>query len=481
MKLHMLPRIVVASLLLGASVVLGARLGAMGEDPPLRLQYVVTVVPEGDFEVEARISGMDARDSRLRLLDGWGVLQGQGGHIAGLSVTDTLGSVLSARQSRSEGTVFWEMKEPPPVAVLRYRVKPYDPDLSPEASFAGRRRFVALGYSIFVMPEEVRQFERMPITVRFEVPEGWPVWASWPGGPGAWLPQTPHDLWSGVAAGGSFHASRMGNESVAVTVLTESGISRVMGTTIANRLLPVLREMHDLFGGSPRGETLDVLALYRTQAPRRRLSLMSGNSEESAFLCLATPDRYRDADQLTLLAAHECLHFYLGGAVTASPEPPFRNTPDLIWLMEGVTEYLAHKLMKKTGVLTREQFHAVCREKDLRYRDTPGWDALTLADAARDMDDMSVYSLVYTKGFLVGYLLDREMSRRSGPEAFENALRVLFRDHNFYHDGAVLEPGDVRGVFEAASPGAGLLIDRYAMGSGRLPALEPDIAGNRAP
>ena len=166
---------------------------------------------------------------------------------------------------------FWELEDPPPLTVLRYRVKPYDPDRSPEASFADRRRFVALGYSMFIMPEEVRQFETLPIRVTLDAPEGWPTWASWPGGPGRWMPRTPHDLWSGVAAGGSFHPSRMGNESVAVTVLTESGISGIMGTTIANRLLPVLREMHDLFGASPRGETLRVLALYRTQTPRKRL------------------------------------------------------------------------------------------------------------------------------------------------------------------------------------------------------------------
>ena len=70
------------------------------------------------------------------------------------------------------------------------------------------------------------------------------------------------------------------------------------------------------------------------------------------------------------------------------------------------------------------------------------------------------------------------MELRSGPRSFENALRTLFQEHNFYRDGTVLEPEDVREVFESVCPGIGLFIDRYAMGTDRLPALEPDLAGN---
>ena len=47
-----------------------------------------------------------------------------------------------------------------------------------------------------------------------------------------------------------------------------------------------------------------------------------------------------------------------------------------------------------------------------------------LADAARRMEDMEVYSLVYSKGYLVGKLLDWELTRRCGPGTLEAVIRV---------------------------------------------------------
>jgi predicted metalloprotease with PDZ domain len=239
--------------------------------------------------------------------------------------------------------------------------------------------------------------------------------------------------------------------------------------------------MHDLFGAAPRGDSLRVLALYRTQPFRDGRSLMSGNSEEGAFLCLATPDRFRNADQMTILAAHECLHFYLGGAITACPEPPFRNTPDLIWFMEGVTEYLSYRLLERAGLLDSQDIADIAVGKEREYRDTRGWRGLTLADAARRMEDITIYSLVYTRGFLVGFLLDQEMTRRSGPGSFDRALRTLFEKHNFYRDGKVVTAEEVRRIFDAESPGAGNLIARFAESSEPIPRLRVETASLGAP
>jgi predicted metalloprotease with PDZ domain len=258
-------------------------------------------------------------------------------------------------------------------------------------------------------------------------------------------------------------------EATSVTVLTEKLLGSTTGLGIANRLFPVLREMHGLFGAPPRGDSLDVLAVFRSQPIRNNLSLMSGNSEEGAFLCLATPDRYRDPDQLTILATHECLHFYLGGAITASPEPPYRNAPELVWLMEGVTEFLTFHLLERAGIISGAEQRRVVARKEKEYLSTRGWSAYTLADAARRMDRMEVYGLVYSKGFLVGRMLEERMREACGPDAFEGALRQLFEEYNAYRGGEAVTPEIVREVFETRCPGTGSWIDRYALGNERLP------------
>jgi predicted metalloprotease with PDZ domain len=478
MNRNIVAKVVLVSAGMGVALSLAAGFYAASSGRPVDLCYTVRVAPGEDFQVTLEARGLSKRRPRFRLLKGWGVLQSQDRHVQDLAARDVLGTPLPIQRADRDGVAIWELRQRGEDGiVLNYRVRPYASDLSAEASFADRRHFVILGYSLFLMPEELRQFQPVSIRVRVQGPENWPTWSSWPPrGESVWGPPTPHDLWSGVITGGRYRDSHLSAGSVSVTVLTESRIPGVLGLTMANRLLPVLREMHDLFGSSPRGDSLRVLALYRTQPSRKGRSVMSGNSEEGAFLCLATPDRFRDADDITVLAAHECLHFYLGGAITASPEPPFRNTPSLIWLLEGVTEYLSFKLMNQAGILSGRELAEVVARKDRDYRQTEGWDRLTLADAARRMEDLEVYSLVYTRGFLVGYLLDREMTRRAGPGAFERALRTLFENHNFYRQGTVVTPDDVRAVFEACSPGAGDLIARFADGNAELPGLRSETA-----
>jgi predicted metalloprotease with PDZ domain len=198
---------------------------------------------------------------------------------------------------------------------------------------------------------------------------------------------------------------------------------------------------------------------------------MTGNSEEGSFLCLASPDRYNNADPLTVLATHECLHFYLGGAIAASPEPPFRNSPDLIWLMEGITEYLTFKLLGNAGVLSPRDLSEIRVRKEKEFLDSPGASRYSLADAARRMGNLDIYSLVYSRGYLVGSLLDQGMTEHCGPGTFEAALRELFEEFSYYRTGEVVTPEMVREVFVSHCEIAGELIDRYA--DGRDPPLLP--------
>jgi predicted metalloprotease with PDZ domain len=214
---------------------------------------------------------------------------------------------------------------------------------------------------------------------------------------------------------------------------------------------------------------MDVLAVFRVLPPRDPVSVMTGNSEEGVFLCLASPDRYRQPDALTALAVHECLHFYLGGAVAASPEPPYRNAPDVIWLMEGMTEYLTYRLMAEADILGERSWEDIVRRKEHEYRAAVGARGLTLADAARRMDDPDVYSIVYSRGFLVSLLLDEEATRRCGPGALDLALRELFAAHSFYGGERAVSPDVVSEVFDRACPGLGELIETFAQGNTELP------------
>lgn len=440
-----------------------------GSNGDIALHYQVRVL-ESHFAVELTVTGSPGRRPELRLLDGWGLLQDMGSHIQDLTCEDGAGRVLPTQRFERDGEVVWKVTSRPRRGklVVRYRVAAYEPTVSPEASFIGDRRFLALGYSLFLLPAGLAHNEPVEAKVTLDPGDLKPVWSSWTAGGGE-SPSTPHDLWSGVLAGGDYGHARLGSPPVTVTVLTGGGITAATGLSIANRLLPVLKETERFFGGPPRGDELHVLAVYRSFPDYGRQSILSGTSEENAFLCLATPDRFQDVEPLTALAAHECLHFYLGGAISADPVPPFRNAPEMAWLMEGMTEYLTYRLMAAAGTITPRRVRAVEAHKHAKYRSTPGWEELTVADAAARMHDLNVYGLVYSRGYLAAKLVAESLDA-CGEHGTRDLLRELFKEHNFYRQDPPVTVQALRDRMRRRCPQAWEVAAAYALGNEKLPA-----------
>lgn len=233
------------------------------------LEYRVRPAPGEGFDVVLHASGLGGAHRGFRLLDGWGLLQDQSGHVEGLSATDPSGRPIAVTAETESGTARWHLAGSPREAVLRYRVRSYEPDVSAEASFVDRSRLVILGYSLFLLPLRIDHYAPLDVTVRVEPLPGSSLWSSWPDEGGAYRPGTAHDLWSGVVAGGDFASTRLARGPVTVTVLTEASAPGRTGLTIANRLLPVLGRMVDFFGAPPR-ETPSPSSRSTAPDPRRR-------------------------------------------------------------------------------------------------------------------------------------------------------------------------------------------------------------------
>lgn len=445
------------------------------------LEYLLSLDPAEGIVVTCTARGLRDRNPEFQLLGDYGMLRDLPGHVEGLEARDGAGRALAVEPRRTSSQGLWRVRRRGADEItLRYRVRSYDPLVSPEATFVEPDRGLALGYSAFVAPTELTDYLPSRIRVRVAAPEGWPVWTSWGDGAGPHAPTTLHRLWSGGAAAGAYRESRLASGPARVVVLTEAHWTSVTGLTIANRLIPALRGMIALFGAPPYAEeTLDVLAVYRVAPPNPRQGKLIGVSEENAFFCLATPDRYEDLDELTALAVHECLHFYLGGAILPEPEPPYNNAPDLIWLTEGVTEYLTFRIMAEAGVLSPSAFSeiAVAKRRKMTVLEARG--TASMATAARLVHDPETYELIYTRGFFLGALLETWMDGRSGPGAFDGALRDLFVRYDFRRTARWVTPEDVESVFAARTPGADELIRRYGRGAEPLPGSETARANEK--
>jgi predicted metalloprotease with PDZ domain len=336
--------------------------------------------------------------------------------------------------------------------VLRYPVYGENPLSRADATFLDGARAVLVGRDVFVIPAGLDQAAPADITVDLRVAGGWPVWSTWGTGDSGLRPSTFEDLVNGFAAAGDFAERSLESGDARAVILVEGRGNGRTGLTVANRLLPVLRETVDLFGASPRGGRFEVLAVYRFHPRNDRRSTMFGVRKNRGFLCLASPDRYEDLRDITALAAHECLHAWLGGALRVAAEPPHANAPELIWFLEGLTEYLSWRLLRDAGVIDAAVYAEVAAAK--REKAAAVGPGLRLADAAERMADVRIYELVYTRGFLVAELLQSRMDESCGPGAFDEALRDLFRSHNTHETGTWLSAEVVREAFGGHCPAA---------------------------
>ena len=440
------------------------------------LSYRVRAVPQQGFEVELTVHGMVGDRPYLRMLSGWGLVQDQPGHVVGHEAWDDYGPLPMTRENDSEES-YWQLERKPEGDLhVRYRVKNQPAEIAPHASFTGRDHMLLLGYSLFLLPGEIDHFAPLSATVSVELPERWNTWSSWPHESQVFAPSTAHELWSLVIAGGNYRPAQLASGRVDATVLTEGQGNSTLGLHILNRLFPVLREMETLFGAPPKGDQLRVLAVFRELPVQGTKSILMGTSETGSFLCLATPDRYRTPDDLTALAVHECLHFYLGGAVTASPEPPFRNAPEMAWLMEGVVESVAFRLMERAGVLSPDQARAITQDKLQKLTRSPRTQGMSLAEAARAMDDLELYTLVYNRGYLFARLLEEHMDRTCGDGSFDTFLRRLFEEQGVAATQRAVTNKSVAKLLDEVCPGSFALVEDYAFTGRALPALANEPA-----
>lgn len=108
----------------------------------------------------------------------------------------------------------------------------------------------------------------------------------------------------------------------------------------------------------------------------------------------------------TQVAVHELLHAADNDREMAS---------ELRWFEEGVTDYLAHRLLAEEHVITWDQFAATLAAICLEYEVSPRRDEQSLAWCGRAFfDDPEAASLVYGLGALIGAWLDLAMRDADG-------------------------------------------------------------------
>lgn len=190
-----------------------------------------------------------------------------------------------------------------------------------------------------------------------------------------------------------------------------------------------------------------------------------GGLEHRSSTCIAVPN----GNELNLddLAAHENFHSWNVKQIRPFVLGPFDYTgPDRtanLWWMEGVTDYYAKVMTYRSGLQDADWLLAEIRNQIGQLQNSRTRSQVTLEDCSRqcwENDGFGVGDLsYYTKGFLVGAILDASLrAQTDGKKSLDDVIRLLFNRYRLPNPG-LPEDGILQALNEVA--GKPLFNDLY--------------------
>ena len=160
------------------------------------------------------------------------------------------------------------------------------------------------------------------------------------------------------------------------------------------------------------------------------------------------------------LVAHEFFHLWNVKRIRPDALGPFDYTKEnytkLLWVAEGITDYYAPLTVRRAGLITEEDYLQRVSRNIESLQTTPGRLLMSAEEASFDAwikyyrpDENAINSQVsyYTKGALVGLLLDLEIRKLSkGAKSLDDVMRYLYAE--FYKKNRNYTPEDFQRACE---------------------------------
>lgn len=281
------------------------------------------------------------------------------------------------------------------------------------------------------------------------VPAGWKVATGMrPAGRNRWRAPTYDDFIDCPVKIGRFH-----HETFRVRGVAHHVVVSELGDTVKNlpRLVKDTKAfvtwVGEMFGGFPYRDYWFLYDLSPTRC--RGGALEHKNSTHLALqLRLDSPDP-EDYAWIVAVGCHEYFHTWNVKRIRPQPLGPFdlgraQHTTDL-WIAEGLTEYYTWYALRRSGVVSPKDYLTFLGRYVDRLHDMPGRASMTLREAswetwnqsfwvarhsAEETNALNRFVDYYTKGALVGALLDIEMlAATRGRRGVADVFRALWKTH----------------------------------------------------
>ncbi|HEY3581603.1 MAG TPA: PDZ domain-containing protein, partial [Pyrinomonadaceae bacterium] len=192
-----------------------------------------------------------------------------------------------------------------------------------------------------------------------------------------------------------------------------------------------------------------------------------------------TPER--DYRGFLSLVAHEFFHLWNVKRIRPDALGPFDYTQENytknLWVAEGITDYYADVALRRSGLISEDDFLDAAARAFQGLQNTPGRLVQSAEEASFDawikyyrQDENSINSQVsyYDKGAILGLLLDLEIRKRSnGRKSLDDVMRYLYTE--FYKKDRNYTPADFQKTAELMA-GSSLeeFFARYVRGKDEL-------------
>lgn len=266
----------------------------------------------------------------------------------------------------------------------------------------------------------------------------------------------------------------VGDTKVLVSVFSPN--KRVSSDFIAKNIDSVLNAQKEYLGGTLPVEKYAFL-IYLTDSITGSGATGALEHSYSSFYVLMETDPQQLAQTMKDVAAHEFFHIVTPLNIHSEEIGDFDfNNPKMsehLWLYEGLTEYAAHHVQVKYGLIDIDNFLNIMQgkmEESQKYFN----DTLPFTYMSKNVLDPlyhEQYQNVYAKGALIGMCLDILLRyNSSGKYGTQELMRDLakkygkntsFKDADLFND-----------IEKFTSPEVRKFLDTYVAGSKRLPYEE---------
>ena len=265
-----------------------------------------------------------------------------------------------------------------------------------------------------------------------------------------------------------------GSANYDVAVMTDGSWPAAKMDSLTNYLRQIVHAETDFFHDTPfKHYTFEIVSPTLSHLPSfAEGALEHANSSDYLLMDLSWPLFKRS---FLPIFSHEFFHLWNVKRVHSNVLGPFDYTKRVmtksLWMAEGITEYYAHTLLARYGIIRPEQLYGDIAEWRKEMAMAPkeakkkSLEELSIDESAFDLDEATLF---YSRGPLVALMLDIEIrSRTNNKKSLDD---VMFAFNNAAKHGKTFREEDILPLFEKYS-GLDLtdFYNRYIHGTDSLP------------